>query len=77
MDSHMFLAQIDRCSYRCSAILDDAAFEHLMDMMQWRMPYRLRAFHCSHPKWVAENPVLKTAPELPVSIDSILEPIRK
>ena len=72
MDSHMFLAQIDRCSYRCSAILDDAAFEHLMDMMQWRMPYRLRAFHCSHPKWATENPVLKAAPELPVSIDSIL-----
>lgn len=72
MDSHVFLAQVDGCSYRCSPILDDSAFDRLMDMMQWKMPYRLRAFHCSNPKWVAENPVLKTVPELPVDIEHIL-----
>lgn len=36
------------------------------------MPYHLRAFHCSNPKWIAQNPVLKAVPELPVDIDSLL-----
>jgi len=36
------------------------------------MPYHLRAFHTSDPKWATENPVLKAAPKLSVDIDSIL-----
>lgn len=72
MVSHIFLAQLDGRTYRCSPVLDDAAFEHLMDMMQWKMPYRLRAFHTRDLKWIRENPVLKTAPEMPVDIASIL-----
>jgi len=71
--SHVFLAQIDGHTYRCSTILDDAAFDSLMDLLHWRMPYNLRAFHTSNPKWAVENPVLKAAPELPVEIGSILE----
>lgn len=70
--SHIFLAQVDGRSYRCSTILDDAAFDRLMDMMRWRMPYHLRAFHCSDPKWAEKNPVLKTAPELPIDINRLL-----
>lgn len=72
VDSHVFLAQIGGLSYRCSPILDDASFEYLMGMMQWRMPYCLRAFHTRDPKWARENPVLKAAPELPVDIAGIL-----
>ena len=72
MVSHVFLAQLDGQTYRCSPVLDDTTFDHLMDMMQWKMPYRLRAFHTSDLKWVWENPVLKTAPELPVDIADIL-----
>jgi len=68
----MFLALVDGCSYRCSTVLDDADFERLMDMLHWKMPYRLRAFHCSDPKWAEENPVLKATPSLPVDINSIL-----
>lgn len=69
---HIFLAQLDGRSYRCSPILDDTAFDRLMDAMSWRMPYHLRAFHTSDPKWAAEHPVLKEFPELPVGIDCIL-----
>lgn len=69
---HVFLAQLDGCSYRCSPILDDVAFGRLMDALRWRMPYHLRAFHTSNPKWVAENPVLKETPVLPVDVDSLL-----
>jgi len=69
---HMFLAQLNGQSYRCSALLNDAAFEQRMDTLLWRMPYHLRAFHTSDPKWAADNPVLKAAPVLPVDIDGLL-----
>lgn len=69
---HIFLAQLNGVSYRCSALLDDPAFDHLMDMMRWRMPYHLRAFHCSAPEWAMKNPVLQAAPELPADISGIL-----
>ena len=69
---HVFLAQLNGQSYRCSAMLDDAAFDRLMDTLHWRMPYHLRAFHTSDSRWALENPVLKAAPVLPVYIDSLL-----
>ena len=69
---HVFLAQMDGCVYRCSPVLDGNAFDRRMDALRWRMPYHLRAFHTSDPKWAVENPVLKAAPELPVDIDSLL-----
>lgn len=69
---HVFLAQLDGRTYRCSPTLDDAAFDRRMDALYWRMPYHLRAFHSSDPKWVAENPVLTAAPDLPVDIDGLL-----
>lgn len=69
---HVFLAKLDGQSYRCSATLDDAAFDRLMDTLHWRMPYNLRAFHTSDPNQVVKNPALKTAPELPVDIDGLL-----
>ena len=58
---HVFLAQLNGRTYRCSPVLDDAAFDRLMDTLHWRMPYHLRAFHTSDPKWAYENPVLNAA----------------
>ena len=69
---HVFLAQLDGRTYRCSSTLDDAAFDRRMDALCWRMPYHLRAFHTSDPKWAVENPVLAAAPDLPVDIDHLL-----
>ena len=69
---HVFLAQLDGRTYRCSSTLDDAAFDRRMDALCWRMPYHLRAFHTSDPKWAAENPVLAAAPDLPVDLDGLL-----
>lgn len=69
---HMFLARLDGVSYRCSAALDEAAFDKLMDVMQWRMPYNLRAFHCSHPSEIVRNPVLQSFQELAVSLGQLL-----
>ena len=69
---HVFLAQLNGRTYRCSPVLDDTAFEHRMDALCWRMPYHLQAFHTSNPRWALENPVLKAAPELPVDMDSLL-----
>lgn len=72
MNYHVFLAQLDGRTYRCSPTLDDTAFDRQMDALRWRMPYHLRAFHTSDPKWAAENPVLKAAQPLPVDIDGLL-----
>lgn len=69
---HVFLAQMDGRAYRCSPVLDDTAFDRRMDALRWKMPYHLRAFHTSDPKWVSENPVLNAAQPLPVDIDSLL-----
>ena len=69
---HVFLAQLDGRSYRCSPTLDDAAFDRLMDALRWKMPYHLRAFHTNDPKWASENPVLKAAPALLVDISGLL-----
>lgn len=69
---HVFLAQLNGRTYRCSPILDDVAFGRRMDALCWRMPYCLRAFHTSDPRWASENPVLKAAPMLPTDIDSLL-----
>ena len=69
---HVFLAKLDGQSYRCSSTLNDTAFDRLMDALCWKMPYNLRAFHTSDPKWAIENPVLKKAPELSVDIDRLL-----
>ena len=38
---HVFLAQLDGRTYRCSPALDDVAFDRLMDALRWRMPYHL------------------------------------
>lgn len=69
---HMFLAKLDGRSHRISSLIDDSAFGCLMDMLHWKMPYQLRAFHCNTPEWAAKNPVLKTIPELPMDIGSLL-----
>ena len=71
-NSHVFLAQIDGNSYRCSAVLDDSSFERIMDGLAWRMPYNLRAFHCTDPTWAEKNPVLRLTPVLPESVERIL-----
>lgn len=69
---HVFLVQLNGRSYRASSPMDDAAFDRLMDSLQWRMPYNLRAFHCSNPRQALENPVLQTFPMLPEPVERIL-----
>ena len=68
----MFLAYLDGQSFRCSALMDDAAFDCVMDGLRWRMPYNLRAFHCTDPAWAENNPVLRLTPALPESVERIL-----
>lgn len=69
---HVFAAHLGGSDYRCSAILDDASFENLMDMMHWKMPYNLCAYHRADRKQIAELSTLTAAPELPVPLDCLL-----
>lgn len=69
---HLFLARVGGQSYRCSTPLDDAGFDGLMDVLHWKMPYNLRAFHCSDPGQIERNPVLKGLSELSTPLDLLL-----
>ena len=69
---HVFAAHLGGSDYRCSAILDDASFENLMDMMHWKMPYNLCAYHRADRKQIAELSTLTAAPELRVPLDFLL-----
>lgn len=69
---HMFLARFDGVSYRFSPVLDEASFDKLMDVLHWRMPYNLRAFHCNYPEEITRNPMLQSFQELAVSLGQLL-----
>lgn len=69
---HVFLAKIGTQSFRCSNLLNAPAFDRLMDALAWKMPYNLRAFHCSCPQQAEHNSILKSLPELPASAERIL-----
>ena len=43
-----------------------------MDALNWRMPYHLRAFHCSSPETAAANPVLRAMPEFSAPLEAVL-----
>ena len=47
---HTFIVHLGPQSCRCPGLLSEAAFDCVMDALNWRMPYHLRAFHCSSPE---------------------------
>lgn len=50
---HAFIVHLSPQSCRCPGLLSEAAFDRVMDALNWRMPYHLRAFHCSSPETAA------------------------
>lgn len=69
---HLLIIDPSGKALRCSDLLDDMVFSHLMERIQWKMPYHLRAFHCSAPVWAAVNPVLSQMPVCSSSAEQIL-----
>ena len=68
---HTFIVHLGPQSCRCPGLLSEAAFDCVMDALNWRMPYHLRAFHCSSPETAAANPVLRAMPEFSAPLDKI------
>lgn len=62
MSYHQFLIQVDGASFKTPQILADNEFDSVMDLLAWRMPYRLRAFHFSDPAQLQRNPVVAAMP---------------
>lgn len=42
---HVFCFFINGTWFRTPQVFDDAAFDELMEMLEWRMPYNMRVFH--------------------------------
>ena len=69
---HTFIVHLGPQSCRCPGLLSEAAFDCVMDAFNWRMPYHLRAFHCSSPETAAANPVLRAMPEFSAPLEAVL-----
>lgn len=69
---HTFIVHLGPQSCRCPGLLSEAAFDCVMDALNWRMPYHLRAFHCSSPETAAANPVLRAMPEFSAPLEAVL-----
>lgn len=69
---HAFIVHLGPQSCRCPGLLSEAAFDRVMDALNWRMPYHLRAFHCSSPETAAANPVLRAMPEFTEPLEAVL-----
>ena len=69
---HTFIVHLGPQSCRCPGLLSEAAFDCVMDALNWRMPYHLRAFHCSSPETAAANPVLRVMPEFSAPLEAVL-----
>lgn len=69
---HLLIIDPTGLALRCSELLDDTQFSRLMEQLRWKMPYHLRAFHCSAPIGAASNPVLAQMPSCSLSAEQIL-----
>lgn len=69
---HTFIVHLGPRSCRCPGLLSETAFDRVMDALNWRMPYHLRAFHCSSPETAAANPVLRAMPEFSEPLEAVL-----
>lgn len=69
---HTFLVDAGPQRCRCPGLLDDAAFDRVMDALHWKIPYHLQAFHCSRPETAAANPVLRALPEFTEPLEAVL-----
>ena len=69
---HTFLVDAGPQRCRCPGLLDNSAFDRMMNTLSWKMPYHLQAFHCSDPDLAAANPVLRVLPEFTEPLESVL-----
>lgn len=71
MAYHLFVLTSGKTSYRTKQILNEQEFDEVMDLNDWKMPYGMRAFHAGKMEYIDNNPVLKTFPEIDISVSEL------
>jgi hypothetical protein len=70
---HIFSFYFDGKWHRTSHAFDDESFDKMMDMLNWEMPYNMRAFHFNNKDNlpVSNNPVFLAQPIIDVDLGEL------
>lgn len=68
MAYHMFILQIGKQGFKAPRVLLEDEFDEVMGLLEWRMPYRLRAFHFNDMAQQRKNPVVADMPPVDLSV---------
>lgn len=68
---HIFIAVIDGQPYKVPHIMNDDEFEYVMELLSWKMPFHLRAFHFSNIDQLLLNRAVEAYPVLQVPIQAL------
>lgn len=70
---HVFYICVNRVWYRTPRVLDDNAFDRYMELLDWKMPYNMAAFHFTsneNPP-ITNNPAYHAKPLIDVDLDEL------
>jgi len=72
---HIFCFWINGVWHRTTHVLNDSSFDKFMDMLDWKMPYNMKAFHFNSNKNppVSNNPVFNAFPLIDVDLRELFE----
>lgn len=72
MSYHQFIFHAGNAIEKASRLLSEEQFDQMMDLLKWRMPYNVYAYHCETPIHAIRNPVLAKYPEASTSMKTLL-----
>ena len=72
---HQFIFHIRNTREKASALLSEQQFEQMMNLLKWKMPYNVYAYHCEKSVHAMCNPVLIKYPEASISLKTLLQGI--
>lgn len=72
---HVFCFLVDGIWYRTSQVFDDDTFDEFMEMLDWNMPYNIKAFHFNSNEQppVNKNPVFQVMPTIKVDLNELFD----
>ena len=70
---HVFCFLINKTWYRTPEIFDDYAFDELMEMLEWKLPYNMKVFHFNSNEQppVSKNPAFNANPIINVDLEEL------
>lgn len=72
---HVFCFLINDIWYRTPQVVEDSVFDEMMDMLEWKMPYNMKAYHFTSKEQppVVTNPVFLAYPVIDVDLNEFCE----